>query len=112
MLSILGTYLDSLDGSFDGSYDGKIEGLFLRVLLGSTDGKFLDSDEVIKLGSNCGKVILTILGNVDGITLGLDIGTELGVLYGSFDGSDDGKPECLLLVDSLGSTDGIVLGFN
>ena len=40
----------------------------------------LGSDEVIKMGIYDGKVIGTILGNVDIITLGLDIGTELGSL--------------------------------
>ena len=40
----------------------------------------LGSDEGIKLGSTYGKVLDTILGNVDGITLGLDIGTKLGFL--------------------------------
>ena len=55
-------------------------------------------------------MLSTILGNVDGITLGLDIGTELGFVHGSFDGSNDVKLECLLLVDSLGSTDGKMIG--
>ena len=51
----------------------------------------------------------TILVNVYGITLRIDFGTELGSLYGYFDGSNDGKLEGLLLVDSLGYTDGKVL---
>ena len=37
----------------------------------------LGSDEGIKLGLSDGKVLDTILGNVDEITLGLDSGTEL-----------------------------------
>ena len=47
----------------------------LGFLLGSTGGKALGSDEGIKLVSNDGKVLGTILGNLDGITLGLDVGT-------------------------------------
>ena len=43
------------------------------------------SDEVIKMGSNDGKVIITILGNIDVIILGIDIGTEPGSLDRSFD---------------------------
>ena len=48
----------------------------------------LGSDEGIKLVSNDGKVIETILGNVDEITLGIDVGTYLGSLDGLFDGSN------------------------
>ena len=43
--------------------------------LESTDDKAIGYDEVIKLGSTDGKVLCTILGTVDGITLGLDIVT-------------------------------------
>ena len=82
----------------------------LVVLLGSTDSKSLGSDEFIRMRYTDSKVIVTILGNVDGITLGLDIGTELGFLDGSLDGSNEGKIEGLLLGDSLGSTDGKVIG--
>ena len=60
--------LDSVDGSFGGSNDGKI------VLLFSVDS----------LGYTYGKAIGTILGNVDGITLGIDVETDLGSLDGSF----------------------------
>ena len=42
----------------------------------------LGSDEVIKLVLSGGKVIGTIIENVDGITLGLDIGTGMGSLDG------------------------------
>ena len=35
-------------------------------------------NEEIKLGSDDGKVLGTILGNVDVITLGIDVGTDLG----------------------------------
>ena len=70
----------------------------------------LGADEVIILVSIDGEVIGTILGNFDGITIGLDVGTELESLNGSFDGSNDGKFEKLLLVESLVSTDGKVLG--
>ena len=65
--------------------------------MGYTNEKALGSDEGIKLGSTDSKLLSTIIGNVDGITLGLDIGTELGFLHGSFDGSNDVKIECLLL---------------
>ena len=51
----------------------------------------------MKLGSNDGKVIVTIFGNLDSIKLGIDVGIELGSLDGSFDGSNDGKLEGLLL---------------
>ena len=69
----------------------------LGVLLGSTDEKALGSDEGIKLESTYGKVIVTILRNLYGITLRLDIGTELRFLDGSSDGSNEGKIEGLLL---------------
>ena len=46
--------------------------------LGYTDGKVHGSDEVIKLRCSDGKVLGTILGNLDGIILGLDVGTYLG----------------------------------
>ena len=55
----------SLDGYFDGYNDGKLEGLFIGGSLGSTDGKALGSDEVIKLGSMYRKLIGTIIGDVD-----------------------------------------------
>ena len=53
--------------------------------MGSTDGKMPVSDEYIKRGSTCGKVIWDLLGNVDVITLGIDVGTEMGSLEWSFD---------------------------
>ena len=56
--------------------------------LGYNDGKVLGSDEGIKLGSNDDKVVGTILGNVDRITLGIDIGTKLGFLDVYFYGSN------------------------
>ena len=55
----------------------------------------LGSEKGIKLGSTNDKVIVTILGDVDGITLGPDNVTELGSLDGSFDGSNDGNLEGL-----------------
>ena len=64
---------------------------------GSTDGKVPESNEGIKLGLFDGKVLDTILGNVDVITIGFDVGTELGSFDGSFDVSNDGKIEGLLL---------------
>ena len=45
---------------------------------GSTDDKVIGSDEGTKLVSADGKVLGTIIGNVDGIKLGIDVGTELG----------------------------------
>ena len=68
------------------------------------------SDECIKLGYTDGKVFVTILGNIDIITLGIYIGTKLGFLVGSFDVSNESKLEGLLLGDSVGSTDGELLG--
>ena len=89
----IGTDLGFLDVSFDGSYDRKPEGLFIEDLLGSTDGKVLD----------------TIIGNAYGITLGIDVERELGSLDGSFNCYNGSKPEGLFLRDSLGSTDGKVI---
>ena len=68
-----------------------------HVTIGYTDGKVLVFDEVIKLGISGGKVIYTILGNVDGIALGIDVGTELGSLDGSFDGSNEDNLEGLMI---------------
>ena len=61
------------------------------------------------MGSNDGKVIGTMLVNVDGITLGIDVGTELESLDGSSDGSNGSKLVGLLLGYSQGSTYGGVL---
>ena len=90
--------LGYLYGSFDGSNDVKLEGLFIGGSLVSTDGKFIGSDEGIKLGYTGGKVLGTIFGGVDGITLGIDVGTYLGSLEVSFDSSNSFKLEGLLLV--------------
>ena len=92
----------------------------LGVLLGYTNDKAIGSDEGINLISTYGKLLITIIGNVDGITLDIDIGTELGFLHGSFDGSNDIKLEGLLLgvllgstnYKALGSDEGIKLGSN
>ena len=54
----------------------------------------------------------TIIGNVDGTTLGIDVETELGSLDGSFYGSNDYKHESLFFGDSLVYTDGKVLGYD
>ena len=51
----------------------------------------LGYDKDIKMGYTGGRVIGTILGNVDRIILGIDIGTELVFLDGSLDGSNEGK---------------------
>ena len=64
MLGILVTYLGCLDLSCDGYNGGNIEGLLLGFSLGSSDGNLLDSSECIKLGSNYGKVIGTILAKM------------------------------------------------
>ena len=61
----------------------------------------LGFDEGIKLGLSDGKVIGTILGNVDGIKIGLDVETNLGSVDGSIVGSNDVKLEGLLIVGSL-----------
>ena len=52
-----------------------LESLLLVEPPGSTYGKVMGSDEVIKLGLSDGKVIGDILGNIYGITLGIDVGT-------------------------------------
>ena len=80
--------------------------------MGCTDDKVIGSDEGIKLVSTDGKLLVTILGNVYGITLGIDVETDLGSLDGSFDRSNDSNIEGLLLGDSMGCTDGKVLGYN
>ena len=67
--------LDSLDGSFDGSKNGYLQELWIGGSLGSTHGKVLVYYECINLGSTDGRVIGTIPGNVDEITLGLAVGT-------------------------------------
>ena len=73
----------------------------IGYLLGYTYGKVLSFDEGIKVWFTDGKVICTILGNVDLITLGLDIGTDLGFLDWPLDGYNDGKLEALLTLDSI-----------
>ena len=78
--------------------------------MGSTYSKVPGSDEGIKLGLFYGKVLGTILLNVDEITLGFGVGTDMVSVYGFFDGYNDGNIEGLLLGDSLGSTYGKVLG--
>ena len=55
-------------------------------------------------------MLVTILGNLDGTTLGVDVGTELVSLDVSFDGSNYVKLEGLFLGDSLGCPNGKVLG--
>ena len=55
--------------------DGEIGGLLLGESLGCTDSEVISSDEGIKLVYTDGKVLATILVNVNGITLGLDVGT-------------------------------------
>ena len=74
------------------------------------DGKVIGSKKCIKLGIYDGKVLVLILGNIDGIRVGIDVGTEKGSLDGYFKSSNDGKLEGLLILDSLGFDDGKVLG--
>ena len=69
----IGTELGSLDESFDGYNDGNLKGLLFGDSLGSTYGKVLGSDEGIKLGYTDGEVLVTILVDVDGTTLGIDV---------------------------------------
>ena len=104
--------LVSLYGSFDGYKYGKLEVLFIVGSLVSIDDKVLSYDEGIIIGPTDGEVIDTILGNVDGITLGLNIGTELGPFYRYFDGSNDSNLEGFFLGGSLGSTDGKLIGYD
>ena len=61
----------------------------------------IGSDKGIKLGLYDGKVLMTILGNVDVITPGIDVGTDHGSLGGFFHGSNYVKCEGLLLVGSM-----------
>ena len=61
----------------------------------------LGYDEDIKMGSNNGKLLGTILGNVYGIKHGLDVRTDLGYLDGSFDDSNDVKLEGSFLGEPL-----------
>ena len=63
----------SLDSFFDLSNYGKLEGLLLGGSLGSCDSKVIGSDEVIKLVISDDEELGTILGNVDGTTLGIDL---------------------------------------
>ena len=102
--------MGSLDVSVDGSNDDKNERLLHGDSLGYTDIKVLGYYEVIKMGLYDGKVLVTILLNVYGITLGIDVGTELGSLDGYLDGSDNNMLGGLLLGYSLEYTDGKVLG--
>ena len=57
----------------------------------------LGSDEGTKQALFDGKVIGTILGDVDWIDVALDVVTDLDSVYVSFDGSNDRKLEGLLL---------------
>ena len=56
------------------------------------------------------EVIGDILRNVDGITLEIYVGTDIGSLDWSVDGSSYGNLEGLFTLDSMGSTDGKLLG--
>ena len=67
----------------------------------STDVNVIGSNEDIKLGLSHGKVLSTILGDKDGITLWLYVGTELGFFDASFDVYNDCKLKGLFLQDSM-----------
>ena len=56
-----------------------------------TDGQVIGSDEGINLQLFSREVLGTLLGDVDGITLGIDVGTDLCSLDLSFDSFNDGK---------------------
>ena len=68
--------------------------------LGYNHGKAIGSYEGTRLGSTDGKVLVTILGNINRITVRIDIRTELGFLDVFFYGSNGGKLEGILLRDS------------
>ena len=87
-----------------------IEGLLLGGLPGSSGGKLLGSDEVIKLGFSYGNVLGTILQNVDGIKISLDVGAHQDSFDEYFNVLVYCNLEGLLLGDSLGSTDSKMLG--
>ena len=108
----VGPELGHLGGSFDTSNDGNHQGLLLGVSLVPTGGKVIVSDQGIKLRSTDCKLLVTILVNVDGTTLGLDVGTEMGSLDGSFNDSNDDNIGSLLIGESLGYNEGMVLGSN
>ena len=57
----VGTDLVSLDGSFDGYNYRKLEAIFLWALMGSTGGKVLGSNKIIKLGFSGFKFIGAVL---------------------------------------------------
>ena len=61
----------------------------LEYSLVYTDGTVIVSNEGIRLGSTYGKVLSTVPGNMDVITLGIGVGAYLGSLYVLFDGSND-----------------------
>ena len=70
----------------------------------------LGYDEGIKLGLFDGKVLVTILGNIDVFIHGLDVGTYLSSLDGYLDGFKYNKLEGLWFTDSLVPTDSKVPG--
>ena len=62
--------------------------------------------------STDGKLLVTIIVNVDGIALDIDVGTNMGSLDWFFDDYKYNKLEGLLLVYLLGYTDDKVCGYN
>ena len=78
--------------------------------LGSLDG----IEFVIDVGNDLvfynGKVIETILGDLDGLSFGTYDGTVLRSLEGSNEGITEGKLEGLLIGALLGYLDGIEIG--
>ena len=71
--------------------------------MGYTDGILLGSDAIMKLIVSGGKLIVTILGDVDLLTLGMNFGTELVSLDVFVDSCNDRKPEGIKLGSSLRS---------
>ena len=76
----VGKELVYLDVFLDNSNYKKLEVLLLGGLLGHAGDKVSVSNEGIKLGKSDGKVLGTIFGDVDEITLGIDVGKRLVAL--------------------------------
>ena len=70
----------------------------------------IGSDEDIKPGSTYGRLLGTILGNVDVITLGVGVGIDMGSLDVSFYGYNDDKLDGSFMGESLGSDDLVEVG--
>ena len=81
----LGSTYGKVIGTILGNVDGITLGLQVKIELvsldgssdGSNSGKVLEYDGWINSGSNNCKLIRTIFGNLDGITLGIEVKIEL-----------------------------------